>query len=92
MIRITNIKLPLDHKDPELQQEILKALNIKANQLIDFTVFRRGFDARSKNQISLLYTIDVTTKNEAAILENNQKIPRINPTNFGLNISPDSHQ
>lgn len=69
MIRITNVKLPLDHNEAELEQEILSALNIRKNQLVDFTVFRRGFDARSKNKITLLYTIDVTTDNEAAVLE-----------------------
>ena len=82
MIRITNIKLPLDHKEPELKKEIIKALGIKANQLTDFMVFRRGFDARNKNQISLLYTIDATTDNDAVVLKANQN-------NQNIRVTPD---
>jgi uncharacterized FAD-dependent dehydrogenase len=82
MIRITNVKLPLEHDDAQLTKEILSTLNIKADQLIDFTVFRRGFDARSKHQINLLYTIDVTTGNETAVLEDNSD-------NQNVRVSPD---
>lgn len=82
MIRITNVKLPLDHNDLELEQAILSALNISKNQLIDFTVFRRGFDARSKHKITLLYTIDVATDNDAAVLEKNKD-------NQNVRVTPD---
>lgn len=71
MIRITNVKLPLDHNETQLKKEILSTLNISDNQLVDFTVFRRGYDARTKNKITLLYTIDVTTTDEEALLQNN---------------------
>ena len=69
MIRITNVKLPLDHKEDDLQLAILSTLGINAKQLIDFTIFRRGFDARSKNKITLLYTIDLNTDNDDALLK-----------------------
>ena len=69
MIRITNVTLPLDHNDDHLEQAILLALDIDKTQLIDFSVFRRGFDARSNHKISLLYTIDLTTDNDAAVLD-----------------------
>ena len=81
MIRITNVKLPLDHNEDQLHQEILKTLEINEEQLIDFTVFRRGFDARSKHQITLLYTIDLTTDNDPAVLDahsDNQNV-RVTP-------------
>ncbi len=61
MIRLTNIKLPLDHQEHELEQAILTKLSIKAVQLINFTVFKRGYDARKKNSIFLIYTLDVET-------------------------------
>ena len=81
MIRITNVKLPLEHVPEQLNEAVLEALKIKEHQLIDFTVFRRGFDARSKNKITLLYTIDVNAKDEAGLLkkhENNQNV-RLTP-------------
>ncbi len=77
MIRITNVKLPLEHDDAQLRKEILSTLFIKENQLVDFTVFRRGFDARSKHKISLLYTIDVTTDNDEAVVADNYDNPNV---------------
>ena len=56
MIRLTNLKLALDHSEDDLKDIILFTLKIRAEQLLDFTVFRRGIDARKKRNILLLYT------------------------------------
>ncbi|NQZ28187.1 MAG: NAD(P)/FAD-dependent oxidoreductase [Colwellia sp.] len=61
MIRLTNIKLALDHQEHELEQAILTKLSIKNDQLVNFTMFKRGYDARKKNKIFLIYTLDVET-------------------------------
>jgi len=61
MLRLTDIKLDLNHQEDELKQAVLKKLKIADNQLIDFTVFKRGYDARKKNVITLIYTLDVET-------------------------------
>lgn len=69
MLRLTNIKLDLNHQADELEQAVLERLNISKEDLIDFTVFKRGYDARRKNNIILMYTLDVdTTKNEQLLL------------------------
>ena len=67
MIRISNLQLPLDHDDQALQQAVLSQLDISAEQLVDFTVFRRGYDARKKSKIMLIYTLDVETNMEEAL-------------------------
>ena len=69
MIRISNLQLPLDHDDQALQQAVLSQLDISAEQLVDFTVFRRGYDARKKSKIMLIYTLDVETNMEETLLE-----------------------
>jgi len=61
MIRLTNIKLPLDHQEQELQQAILAKLSIDESQLVNFSVFKRGYDARKKSHILLIYTLDIET-------------------------------
>ncbi|NQY50486.1 MAG: NAD(P)/FAD-dependent oxidoreductase [Colwellia sp.] len=61
MIRLTNIKLALDHQEHELEQAILTKLSITNDQLVNFTMFKRGYDARKKNKIFLIYTLDVET-------------------------------
>ncbi|MEA3405553.1 MAG: NAD(P)/FAD-dependent oxidoreductase [Pseudomonadota bacterium] len=82
MIRITNVKLPLDHTEAQLTEAVLSALSIKQDQLVDFTVFRRGFDARARNKITLLYTIDVETNCEGALLKQHDK-------NQNVRLTPD---
>ncbi len=68
MLRITEIKLPLDHAPEELQAALLHKLGIPAGDLIGFTIYRRGFDARKKNEIFLVYTLDAEVENEAKLL------------------------
>ncbi len=69
MLRLTEIKLPLDHPADAIQAAVLKRLKIDAAALISFTIFRRGYDARKRSEILLVYTIDVDVKNEAAQLK-----------------------
>ena len=70
MIRITELALPLDCPPAALRKAILKRLSLDADDLLDFTVFKRSYDARKKNTaISFVYIIDLTARNEAAILK-----------------------
>jgi uncharacterized FAD-dependent dehydrogenase len=71
MIRLSNIKLPLDHNDQALEHAVLTTLEITPEQLISFNMFRRGYDARKKSDIFLIYTLDVevSTALEAELLE-----------------------
>jgi len=68
MIRITNLQLPLDHDEQALNQAILARLSIQAADLLDFVVYRRGYDARKKSKIVLIYTLDVTTNQDEHLL------------------------
>jgi len=77
MLRLTEIKLPLDHHTDDLRAAIITRLKIKHEELISHTVFRRGYDARKPSAISLIYTLDVEIKNEAAMLERLQGTPHI---------------
>ncbi len=75
MLRLTEIRLPLDHPSAELQSAILKRLGIAASHLHGFTIFRRGYDARKRNAITLVYTVDADVSDEAALLKKN--IPHV---------------
>lgn len=68
MLRITELRLPLDHPEAALRSAILKRLGIGDAELLDVSVFRRGYDARKKTAIVLSYTLDVTLADEAAVL------------------------
>jgi len=69
MLRLTELKLPLDHAEGAVEAALLKRLGIAAQDLIGFTVFRRGVDARKKSAIALIYTLDIDVKNEKVLLK-----------------------
>jgi uncharacterized protein len=69
MIRITELSLPLDHPPEALRQAIVQRLGVVDAELLDFTVFKRSYDARKKNSVILfIYIVDVTLRDEAAAL------------------------
>ena len=65
MLRLTDIKLPLDHGPDALKAAILKKLRLPAEALIDWRVFKRAHDARNRNAIFYIYTVDVALKDES---------------------------
>ncbi len=72
MLRLTEVKLPLDHPADALPAAICQRLGLPLSVLRDFTVFRRGYDARKKSAIALTYTLDVQLQpdvDEAALLQ-----------------------
>ena len=60
MIRLTEIKLPLNHAPEDLTIAITTKLKISAEQMASFVMFKRGYDARNKRNIQLIYTLDIT--------------------------------
>ena len=77
MIRITEIKLPLAHQPSDIQAAIIKKLGINTADLLDYSIFKRGVDARKANAILLAYTVDVTVQGEAKILAKLRKDPHV---------------
>ncbi len=68
MLRLSELRLPLDHPAEALAPAIVKRLGISAEELISFTVFKRSYDARKSHSLSFIYIIDLEVKNEAALL------------------------
>ncbi|MDF4888508.1 NAD(P)/FAD-dependent oxidoreductase [Vibrio parahaemolyticus] len=81
MIRINEIKLPLDHEEGALLDAITKKLGIPAEKVISFNVFRRGYDARKKTNIHLIYTLDIIVEgDETALLAKFVNDPHVRQT------------
>ena len=79
MLRLNELKLPLNHADDELPAAILARLGITADQMTSFTVFKRSYDARKKAAIVLIYTVDCELRDEAAVLARLAGQPHIRP-------------
>ena len=68
MLRLTELKLPLDHAADALRPALCQRLGIADGELIDFTIFKRSYDARKKSAITLIYTLDFNVRDEPALL------------------------
>lgn len=80
MIRITELSLPLGHPPEELRKAIVKRLKISDTELLNFTVFKRSYDARKKNSvITWVYIVDLALRNEAAVLKRFADDPHVHP-------------
>ena len=79
MLRINELKLPLNHPEPALREAILARLGIAETDLTGFSVYKRSYDARKKSAIVLIYSIDAEVRNEAAVLARLTKDPHVMP-------------
>jgi uncharacterized protein len=71
MLRITELRLPLDRgeaDDAALRRAIAARLGIAAEHVRSISVFRRGYDARKRSAIQLVYTVDAEIDGEEALL------------------------
>ena len=86
MIRINQLSLPLDHPESALRDAIVERLQIKDADLLNFTVFKRSYDARKKNsEIKFIYIIDANVNNEPGVLArfaNDQQIRTAPDTDY----------
>ena len=82
MLRITELRLPLDHPEPALREAVRARLKLPDASIGDIHVFRRGYDARRKSDIQLVYTLDVALApgvDEPAMLARAAGDPHLRP-------------
>jgi uncharacterized FAD-dependent dehydrogenase len=79
MLRLTELRLPLAHIEPELRAAVLARLGIGEAALRNLSIYRRGYDARKKSAIVLVYTIDCEVDDEAAVLAAHSADPHLRP-------------
>ncbi len=79
-MRLTELKLPLDHSEPELRSAIVKRLGIAPGDLAGYTIFRRSHDARKPSAIVFIYTLDLELKDEKSVLARLRGDRNVQPT------------
>lgn len=80
MIRITGLTLPLDTGGEALRSAVVRRLRISSEELLNFTVFKRSYDARKKNSaILFVYIIDAELRDEASVLARFARDDEIRP-------------
>ncbi len=77
MIRITELRLPLEHPPEALKAAVAARLNIPEAGVRQLTVFKRSHDARKKSALLFIYTVDVEVEDEASLLRRLADDPKI---------------
>ena len=83
MLRITELRLPLDHSEGAVRGAIVSRLGLQDSDLHDVSVFKRSYDARKKTAIVLIYTVDCELASdalEADVLQRFASDPHVRPT------------
>ena len=69
MIRLNEIKMPLGATEEEVKIAAAKALKIKESSIKEFSLARRSIDSRKKDNIILVYSVDLETDlNEESVV------------------------
>ena len=82
MIRLTELKLPLEHSAAELEALVLQRLALPAGSTLRMQVFKRSVDAR-KAELLVVYIVDVALPSvelEQAVLQRLAGTPQVSAT------------
>jgi len=80
VIRINELRLPLEHPPEALPAAAATRLGISEAAIRHLSVFKRSHDARKKNALMFIYSVDVDVENEARLLKRFADDPKIGPT------------
>lgn len=69
MIRVPEIKLYLDEEETKLKELLAKKLNISSGDIKEIRIFKKSVDARKKDKIHFVYTLDAEVKDEEKLLK-----------------------
>ena len=68
MLRLSELRLPLEHGSNDLREAVLRRLRIPPDQLLEQRLVKRSIDARRRDRIQLIYSVDVAVRREACLL------------------------
>lgn len=88
MLKITT-KIRTDLNDDDILQEICKKYRINESEIIDWHIVKKSIDARNKDDVHYVYTIEIELPNEQKYIRNKdiQIVKKIKNSDLNLNIS-----
>ena len=81
MLRVNQLKLPLDHAEAALPEAICRRLKLQPQQLLSHRVLKRSIDARRQHDIQLTYSLEIELEPglERRLLQRLRNDPRLQP-------------
>ena len=84
MLRLSELKLPLDHSEADLAAAVLRRLRLAQDQLLGLRLVKRSVDARKSAAITLVYSLDLDldldARAEARLLKRFAGDPHLRPS------------
>ena len=77
MLRLSELRLELDHTEDDLEQAVLRCLRVSRDQLISHQLVKQSIDARRRDRIRIIYSVDVQVRGEKALLRRRSADRRI---------------
>ncbi len=77
MLRLTNLSVPLDYTEDSLKLILLKKLRLSQDQLLSFMVSRRSIDARNRQDVHFVLSVDLKLRDEQSALRHNKNLVQI---------------
>lgn len=68
MLQINNIRLPLGADGEALEKRAAKLLHVSRRELLELQLVKQSIDARKKDELRLVYTVNVRVADEEAVL------------------------
>ena len=87
MIRIQQVKLPIEHSEDDLKDKAAEALKVAKEQIKSLTIFRKSIDARKKDEIMFIYALDVELYSDIKISKRNNNISVVEPFIYEVEIT-----
>lgn len=81
MIKISNIKLPVNYSNEDVTAYVSKILHIRSEHIKKITIARKSVDARKKNDISINLSVNV-----AVTVDEKRLISRINNKDITVSV------
>lgn len=83
-LRINDVKLHINQDKSKILDKIISMIRVKDLKIKSFKIVKESIDARDKNDIFFIYTIDINVDNEKVVLEKckNLKINKVEETEY----------
>lgn len=81
MLRISNIKLAIEHEEADVVKKACKLLRVKESHIISYSIFKKSLDSRKKNNIHYIYSLDIEIQDEKRF-EKIQNVRIVNETSY----------
>ena len=79
MLRLNDLKLPLDHPPEALRAAVLARLGLRDEELRGLTVYKRSYDARKRGAIMLIYALDLDVVDADALMKRASADTKLGP-------------